>query len=371
VAEIYGESPAARIDVAGKVLDIFETTDGVVDADWYVEAAQPRVEFKVDRDRAALAGVDAAQVAHALRLAVDGVSPALAHTALEREPVPVVVRLPRAGRTSTDRLEAIRLAGTNGTLVPLSEVAHLERTTAEPWLYRKNGRPVTYVIGDVAGAEESPVYALMKMSGRVRAIVLPSGAAVEERYVDDGRSGSDAAVVWDGEWQITYQVFRDLGLAFGAVLILIYFLVVAWFKSFMTPFLIMLPIPLTLVGILPGHVLTGIFFTATSMIGLIALAGIIVRNSILLVDFIELTRRSGESLREAVLQAGAVRFRPIFLTGITVVAGDLVMLLDPIFQGLAVALISGIFASTTLTLFVIPLLYYMANRGKTAAAAAD
>jgi multidrug efflux pump subunit AcrB len=211
----------------------------------------------------------------------------------------------------------------------------------------------------------------MKMSGRVRAIVLPSGAAVEERYVDDGRSGSDAAVVWDGEWQITYQVFRDLGLAFGAVLILIYFLVVAWFKSFMTPFLIMLPIPLTLVGILPGHVLTGIFFTATSMIGLIALAGIIVRNSILLVDFIELTRRSGESLREAVLQAGAVRFRPIFLTGITVVAGDLVMLLDPIFQGLAVALISGIFASTTLTLFVIPLLYYMANRGKTAAAAAD
>jgi multidrug efflux pump subunit AcrB len=371
VAEIYGESPAARIDVAGKVLDIFETTDGVVDADWYVEAAQPRVEFKVDRDRAALAGVDAAQVAHALRLAVDGVSPALAHTALEREPVPVVVRLPRAGRTSTDRLEAIRLAGTNGTLVPLSEVAHLERTTAEPWLYRKNGRPVIYVIGDVAGAEESPVYALMKMSGRVRAIVLPSGAAVEERYVDDGRSGSDAAVVWDGEWQITYQVFRDLGLAFGAVLILIYFLVVAWFKSFMTPFLIMLPIPLTLVGILPGHVLTGIFFTATSMIGLIALAGIIVRNSILLVDFIELTRRSGESLREAVLQAGAVRFRPIFLTGITVVAGDLVMLLDPIFQGLAVALISGIFASTTLTLFVIPLLYYMANRGKTAAAAAD
>jgi len=212
------------------------------------------------------------------------------------------------------------------------------------FLYRKNGRAVTYVVGDVAGREESPVYAILKMDDAVR------------------RAGGPGGVVWDGEWRVTVDVFRDLGIAFGAVLILIYILVVAWFRSFVTPLLIMAPIPLTLVGILPGHAVTGMFFTATSMIGMIALAGIIVRNSILLVDFIEAELSRGASLEEAVLSAGAIRFRPIALTAAAVIVGGLVMVLDPIFQGLAIALMTGVFASTALTLIVIPLLYFATSK---------
>ncbi len=366
VAEVYGESPDERLRIAEQVLGVFEETEGVVDVDWYVEASQPKVRFVVDREKAALAGVDPDQIAMTLRLAVDGLSPAVIHTGDEREPVPVVLRLPRPERSRVDRLADLRLLSASGAAtVPLSEISWVERTGTSPLLYRKNGRPVTYVVGDVAGAEEAPVYALLKMSDRIRAIRTPAGYAVEERFVDDPARGEREAVVWDGEWRITYEVFRDLGIAFGAVLILIYFLVVGWFHSFLTPLLIMAPIPLTLVGILPGHAASGIFFTATSMIGMIALAGIIVRNSILLVDFIELSVDRGLSLDEAVIEAGAVRFRPIFLTGITVIAGGVVMLLDPIFQGLALALMTGIFASTALTLVVIPVLYYMARRGGT------
>ncbi len=362
VAEVYGPDPAARERIAREVLAVFDSTDGVVDTDWYVEAPQPKARFVVDREKASLSGVDPEQIAMTLRLAVEGMSPAVAHRSGDREPVPVVVRLPRAERSSLASLSDLRLASAAGTTVPLSEVARLEAGETSPSLYRKNGRPVTYVIGDVAGTEESPAYAILKMSERIRAIPLPAGYALEERWVDDPGKGTREAVVWDGEWRITYEVFRDLGIAFGAVLVLIYILVVAWFRSFLVPLLIMAPIPLTLVGILPGHALSGMFFTATSMIGMIALAGIIVRNSILLVDFIELSLERGLPLREAVLEAGAVRFRPIALTAAAVIVGGLVMVLDPIFQGLAVALMTGVFVATALTLVVIPLLYYMAAR---------
>jgi multidrug efflux pump subunit AcrB len=362
VAEVYGPDAAVRQEVARKVLEIFDGTSGVVDTDWYVEAPQPKARFVVDREKAALSGVDAEQVAATLRLAVDGLSPSVAHPGNEREPVPVVVRLSRAERSSLSSLGGLRLLSAAGTTVPLSEVSRLETGSASPFIYRKNGRPVTYVIGDVAGAEESPAYAILNMSERIRSISVPRGYAVEERMVDDPSKGDREAVVWDGEWRITYEVFRDLGIAFGAVLVLIYILVVAWFRSFVVPLLIMAPIPLTLVGILPGHALTGLFFTATSMIGMIALAGIIVRNSILLVDFIELSMERGLPLYEAVLEAGAVRFRPIALTAAAVIVGGIVMVLDPIFQGLAVALMSGVFVSTALTLVVIPLLYFMMMR---------
>ncbi len=360
VAEVYGSDREARRRTAEKVLGVFETTGGVVDADWYVEAAQPKARFVVDREKAALSGVDPEQVAMTLRLAVDGLSPAVAHPGAEREPVPVLLRLPLSERTSLESLESLKLLSPQGTTVPLSEVTRLERTKASEFLYRKNGRPVTYVIGDVAGTEESPVYAILNMSPKIRAISSTGGLPLEERMVDDPAEGDRERVVWDGEWRITYEVFRDLGIAFGAVLVLIYILVVGWFRSFLVPLLIMAPIPLTLVGILPGHAVGGIFFTATSMIGMIALAGIIVRNSILLVDFIELSLERGLSLEEAVLEAGAVRFRPIALTAAAVIVGALVMILDPIFQGLAVSLMTGVFASTLLTLVVIPLLYYMA-----------
>ena len=362
VAEVYSPDPAARRRIAAGVLDVFETTPGVVDTDWYVEDPQPKARFIVDREKAALAGVDPGQVAFSLRLAVDGMSPAVAHPGSEREPVPVLVRLPRERRTSLSTLQDMRLMSASGSGVPLGEITRLERSVAEPFLYRKNGRPVTYVIGDVAGTEESPVYAILKMSEKIRTIPAPSGGAVIERLVDDPTGAGEASVVWDGEWRITYEVFRDLGIAFGAVLVLIYILVVAWFRSFLVPLLIMAPIPLTLVGILPGHALTGMFFTATSMIGMIALAGIIVRNSILLVDFIELSIERGMTLHEAVLEAGAVRLRPIVLTAAAVIVGAIVIVLDPIFQGLAVALMTGAAAATLLTLVVIPLLYFMAMR---------
>ncbi len=371
VAEVYGSDPSTRQGIAEQVLRIFDGTPGVVDTDWYVEAAQPKARFVVDREKAALAGIDPEQVAMTLRLAVDGVSPGVAHPAAEREPVPVVLRLPRVERTSLSDLANLKLMSSTGAVVPLQEISRLEQTTTSPYRYRKNGRPVTYVIGDVAGSEESPVYAILKMSDAIRRISTPQGYAVEERLVDDPAKADREAVVWDGEWRITYEVFRDLGVAFAAVLVLIYVLVVAWFRSFLTPLLIMAPIPLTLVGILPGHAVTGIFFTATSMIGMIALAGIIVRNSILLVDFIELSLERGMTLEQSVLEAGAVRFRPIALTAAAVIVGGVVMVLDPIFQGLAVALMAGVFASTVLTLVVIPLFYYMAVRRRTAAAAEE
>jgi multidrug efflux pump subunit AcrB len=362
VAEIYGPDHESRMSIARDVLEVFDTTDGVVDTDWYVESEQPKVRFVVDREKAMLAGVDPEQVAVTLRLAVSGITPAVAHPGDERESVPLTVTLPRADRSRLAALADLRLISATGTTVPLSEVVRLERSAAEPFLYRKNGRAVTYVIGDVAGSEESPAYAILNMSERIGTIEHAPGRTVEERMVDDPAAGDRAAVVWDGEWRITYEVFRDLGIAFAAVLVLIYVLVVAWFRSFLVPLLIIAPIPLTLVGILPGHAATGLFFTATSMIGMIALAGIIVRNSILLVDFIQLSLERGMTIEEAVLEAGAVRFRPIALTAAAVIVGAGVIILDPIFQGLAVALITGVIASTALTLVVIPLLYYMAMR---------
>ena len=344
VAEVYGDNAEGRTEAAKRVLGVFDRTDGVVDTDWYVEAPQPKARFVVDRAKAALSGVDEAQIATTLRLAVSGLHPAIAHPEAERGPVPVTLVLPRAERTSLDRLGELRLLSASGAIVPLSELTHVDRAPEAPFLYRKNGRAVTYVVGEVAGREESPVYAILKMDDAVR------------------EAGGPGGVVWDGEWRVTVDVFRDLGIAFGAVLILIYVLVVAWFRSFITPLLIMAPIPLTLIGILPGHAVTGLFFTATSMIGMIALAGIIVRNSILLVDFIEAELSRGASLEEAVLSAGAIRFRPIALTAAAVIVGGLVMVLDPIFQGLAISLMTGVFASTALTLIVIPLLYYATSR---------
>jgi multidrug efflux pump subunit AcrB len=240
---------------------------------------------------------------------------------------------------------------------PLDRFVSVEEGVIEPSHHRKNLRPVIYVTGDVAGTIESPVYAILAMNRKLDELRV-NGVAINRYNAVQPDRLDEVAMKWDGEWQVTIEVFRDLGLAFAAVLVLIYVLVVGWFESFKVPLVIMAPIPLTLIGILPGHALSGAFFTATSMIGMIALAGIIVRNSILLVDFIQLAEQRGRPLREAVLEAGAVRFRPIALTAAAVVAGGLVMVLDPIFQGLAVALISGAVVATLLTMIVVPLLYW-------------
>ncbi len=359
VAEIYGPGAERRQAIARQMRDIFESTPGIVDVDWYVEEPAPSLEVEVDREKAMRAGITPEMIARTLRVALAGAEVGLLRDEHARAPVPIVLRLDRAQRASAEGLMAIRVHGAAGQLVPLGELARVVPTTRETFIYHKNLQPVTYVVAEMAGAEEAPVYGIMAMKERVAALSGPDGRPLEVLSTHLPTDSSRYALKWDGEWHITYEVFRDMGVAFAAVLVLIYLLVVGWFRSFVTPLIIMAPIPLTLIGILPAHGFGGVFFTATSMIGFIALAGIIVRNSILLVDFINLELEAGEKLEDAVIKAGAVRFRPIALTAAALVVGGVVILLDPIFQGLAVALISGVVVATALTLLVIPLLYYM------------
>jgi multidrug efflux pump subunit AcrB len=359
VAEVYGPDLDERIALAKQVRAIFESTPGVVDVDWYVQAPAPKLEVEVDREKAMRAGITPEVVVRTLRVALDGADAGLLRDPFAREPVPLVLRLERSQRSSLEGLLATSVHGAGGQMVPLKELVQVVPTEREQLIYHKNLRPVTYVIAEMAGAAEAPVYGILAMAHRIDALKGPGGRPIEVMSTHLPEDSTRYALKWDGEWQITYEVFRDMGVAFAAVLVLIYLLVVGWFRSFVTPLIIMAPIPLTLIGILPAHGLFGVFFTATSMIGFIALAGIIVRNSILLVDFINLELEAGESLEDAVVKAGAVRFRPIALTAAALVVGGAVILLDPIFQGLAVALIAGVVVSTMLTLVVIPLLYYM------------
>jgi multidrug efflux pump subunit AcrB len=360
VAEVYGPDDASRLAAAREVKQVFETTPGVVDIDWTVEAPQAKRSFRVDRVQAASAGASVEQITQTLYLALSGAPVGLQASATAREGIAVVPRLPVEHRSSVEALLALPVATATGPQ-PLARFVQVVDGVREPSRVRKDLRPAIYVTGDVAGAVESPVYAILDMNRRLDAIRV-NGAAIARYNAVQPESLTETAIKWDGEWQVTIEVFRDLGIAFAVVLLLIYVLVVGWFQSFTIPLVIMAPIPLTLIGILPGHAISGAFFTATSMIGMIALAGIIVRNSILLVDFIQLAESRGRSLREAVLEAGAVRFRPIALTAAAVVVGGLVMVLDPIFQGLAVALMSGAVVATLLTMVVVPLLYWELRR---------
>jgi len=362
VAEAYGPTQEARIDLAARIKEVFDTTEGVVDTDWYVEAPQPKRVFEVDHEKAALHGVPAVAIARTLRLALEGEDVGILHMPDELEPVAIRLQLPRSERSSTADLTSIRLMSMNGTMVPLSELGQVVQTTAPVSLHRKNLQPVVYVVGEVAGTQESPIYAILDMAERLAEVERPDGTMIEQFYRDEPLSQEQASMKWDGEWHITYEVFRDLGAAFGIVLILIYILIIGWFGSFQTPLTMMIAIPLALIGVLPGHWLFGAFFTATSMIGFIALAGIMVRNSVLLIDFVNLSLERGKTLGEAVIEAGAVRFRPILLTAGTVVVGAIVILFDPIFEGLAIALMTGAIASTVLTLVVVPLVHFMVEK---------
>ncbi len=359
VAEIYGPTLDGRLEIAGEVKQVFEETDGVVDVDWWVEDPSERWEIRIDREKAIRAGITPEQVVRTVRVALSGTDAGLAHVPTAREPIPIVLRLHRAQRAHVDELLQLTVHGADGRMAPLSELVEVIDASRERFRYHKNLQPVTYVIAEVSGGAEAPVYAILNMKQRLGDIVTPLGEKLPIISTHLPEDHSRYMMKWDGEWQITYEVFRDMGIAFAAVMVLIYILVVGWFGSFVTPFIIMAPIPLTLIGILPAHGLLGVFFTATSMIGFIALAGVIVRNSILLVDFINLELEAGESLETAVIKAGAVRFRPIVLTAAALVVGGAVIFLDPIFQGLAVSLISGVVVSTALTLIVIPLMYYM------------
>jgi multidrug efflux pump subunit AcrB len=328
---------------------------------------QPRLRYRVDRDRAALAGVPAADVAATAASLHAGRSVGVLRAPEEPEPVPITVRLAVADRADRSALAALRTGPGAGT--PLSELARPVSDTAPPEIFHKNQRRVVYVLGDVAGKAESPVYAIADLRPKIDALAAPDSGRVHQLSTQLPESTQEWALKWDGEWHITYEVFRDMGAAFAVVLVLIYVLTVGWFRSFTTPFVIMVPIPLSLIGILPAHAMLGAFFTATSMIGFIAGAGITVRNSIILVDFIELRRAQGLPLREAVIDAGAVRFRPMVLTAAAVIVGGGVILFDPIFQGLAVALIGGEVASTAISRVAVPVLYYLL-KGRSAEAVA-
>jgi multidrug efflux pump subunit AcrB len=365
VAEVYGPDYQGQMELAAKIKKIFQETPGVVDVDWYVEDPQTKYDLKVNLDKAALQGVSAAEVSRTVQIGLNGASAGLLHDPSSREDIPIEVRLSRADRSGIEELRNLKLPGPTGAQVSLREITDVEKTVIDKSVYRKNLRPVVYVTGDVAGVVESPVYAILDMSEAIDKIQLSDGYQVKQYTGTALPERTDRySMKWDGEWHITVEVFRDLGLAFAAVLVLIYVLVVGWFKSFKTPLVIMAPIPLTLVGILPAHAGMGAFFTATSMIGFIAGAGIIVRNSIILVDFIELRRSHGMPLEDAVVDAGAVRFRPMLLTAAAVVVGASVILFDPIFQGLAISLMAGEVASTVLSRMTVPVLYYMSERGK-------
>jgi multidrug efflux pump subunit AcrB len=386
VAEIYGPTEKDRLALAQQVIDIFHSTPGVVDTDWYIEADQPKVEFVIDKEKAALHGISAETISQTLQIAVGGDSVDLLHVPKEKEDVNIVLQLPLASRSNPEELLALRVragdanalpepaaASATGAslppLVPLRELVTVKHTVIDKSIYHKNLMPVTYVIGDVAGVVESPVYAILQMNKALEKLDT-------KQFGGDGTplkiynavlpfTDHQPSMKWDGEWHITIEVFRDLGMAFGAVLVLIYILMVGWFKSFLTPLIVMIVIPFSLIGVLPAHGILHAFFTATSMIGFMAGAGIVVRNSIILVDFIELRLAEGHPLADAVVEAGMVRFRPIMLTALAVVAGATVILADPIFQGLAIALMAGSLISMFTAPVLVPLLYFMANEPKT------
>jgi multidrug efflux pump subunit AcrB len=331
----------------------------VVDVDWYVEDDQKKIVFAVDKEKAAYHGISTDSISQTVRIALGGMSAGLLHVVDSREPVEISLRTPLSERAGIEDLKEIVLMSSSGHPVPLSELVRVEKGIEDKTIYRKNLKRVVYVLGDVAGTEESPVYAIMKMKEKVKELELPEGYELKQYDSEQPWLEDEYALKWDGEWHITIEVFRDLGLAFAAVMLIIYVMVVGWFRSFITPIVIMAPIPLSLVGILPAHAFMGAFFTATSMIGFIAGAGIVIRNSIILVDFIELKLGEGLPLEDAVIQAGIIRFRPMLLTAAAVVVGSSVILFDPIFQGMAIALMAGEVAATLLSRTLVPVLYYM------------
>ena len=362
VAEVYGPEAEGRRAVAKQIRAIFEKTAGVVDVDDSSIAVAPRILLLVDRRKAALLGVSQQQIVETLHAGLAGEATTYLHDG-SKYPVATTIQLPPEQHGDINTLLQLSVRTAAGKLVPIRELVTVSDTLREQPIYHKDLQPVNYVVGDMAGKVDSPLYGMFAMRSEIGAIATPGGGTMNEYFIQPPQDAyRDYAVKWDGEWQITYETFRDMGAAYLVGLILIYLLVVAQFGSYLTPLIIMAPIPLTIVGVMPGHALLGAPYTATSMIGMIALAGIIVRNSILLVDFINLQVRDGAPFKTAVVQSAITRAQPILLTGVAAMLGSFFILDDPIFNGLAISLIFGIFVSTLLTLVVIPLLYFIAYR---------
>ena len=367
VAEIYGPDYTEQVHLAQQIRKVFDSTPGIVDVDDSVVAAAPRLVVAVDRQKAALLGVSQEQITRTLQMGLSGLDATYVYVGREQNPIPVRLELPVAEQARIQNLLALEVRAASGALVPLAGLVHVRRASWEQPIYHKDLLPVTYVTGDMAGRLDSPLYGMFAIVSRLRHSP-PGGVPLEQLFIRQPGNPNTFAIKWGGEWQITYETFRDMGIAYSVGLVLIYLLIVGQFGSYFVPFIIMAPIPLTIIGVMPGHALLGAQFTATSMIGMIALAGIIVRNSILLVDFIDGAMRDGFTLEEAVTRAGAIRAKPIALTAVAAMLGALFILDDPIFQGLAVSLLFGILVSTLLTLLVIPVLYYAYLKRKEARA---
>jgi multidrug efflux pump subunit AcrB len=365
VAEIYGPDYKQQIGVASQVKDLLNRTPGVVDVDWMVEGDQKEYVFDVDKEKAMLRGVAPAQVTAAIQSAIAGETAGMAHQEASSVSMPIKLQLSDADKNSINDLRNLTIVNQRGESVPVGDLVQVTEKLKEKSIYRKNQKRVVYVVGDMAGKLESPVYAMSDASKHLTDIKLPTGYKhLQENYNSQPKFEDEFTLKWDGEWQITYEVFRDLGIAFLIAIIIIYMLIIGWFQSFTVPLIMLTVIPLSLIGIVFGHWFMGAFFSATSMIGFIALAGVMVRNSILLIDFIDIRLKEGIPLKQAILESGTVRSIPILLTAGTVVLGAIVILFDPLFQGLAISLMGGTITATLLTLVVVPLLYFKLIRNR-------
>ncbi len=359
VAEIYGPDYDQQIAVAKKVENILNETQDVVDVDWMVEADQKEYEFIIDKEKAMRYGVAPQQIVHTMNMALSDRPVTHLYDENATNQVGILLALDEKEKSTIQDISQLKIASKQGNMLSVGDLVSVQESTRAKSIYRKNQKRVVYVLADMAGELESPVYAILGMTDKLNNIELPAGYKMNELYLQQPEHEDDFTVKWDGEWQITLEVFRDLGIAFLGVIIIIYILIVGWFQNFKAPVVMMVAIPLSLIGIVLGHWIMGAFFTATSFIGMIALAGIMVRNSVLLIDFVNLRTAEGIPLKQAVIEAGAVRTTPILLTAGTVVIGAFVILFDPIFQGLAISLMGGTIVSTVLTLLVVPLVYYM------------
>ena len=364
VAEIYGPDYQEQIKVANQVKTILQNTDDVVDVDWMVEAPQIEYKLEVDKEKAMLNGIAPQQVVGNLTYLLREMPVSNLYDENSVDPVGIVLALEDSDKSSLQDIQDLKIKGSQGNVISVSDLVKVKTDTLRNTIYRKDQKRVVYVLADMAGELESPVYAILGMNEKLQKMQLPKGYSINELYIDQPSDESDFTVKWDGEWQITLEVFRDLGAAFLVVIIVIYMLIVGWFQNFKTPLVMMVAIPLSLVGIVLGHWVLGAFFTATSFIGMIALAGVMVRNSVLLIDFIEIRLNDGVPIKQAIIEAGAVRTTPILLTTGAVVIGASIILFDPIFQGLAISLVAGAIVSTLLTLIVVPLIYYIVERKK-------
>jgi len=364
VAEVYGPDYNNQVKIARQVKGLFLQTPGVVDVDWMIEDDQTQYAFNVDKEKAMLRGVAPAQVVGALQTALSGQVAGMVHQPASSSPVPVKLQLADADKTNINDLQSLKILNHRGEMVSIGDLVQITKTIKDKSINRKNQKRVVYVTGDMAGELESPVYAMSSISDKLGSVKLPVGYELKEEYKSQPESEKEFTLKWDGEWQITYEVFRDLGIAFLIAIIIIYMLIIAWFQNFTVPLVMLTVIPLSLIGIILGHWMMGVFFSATSMIGFIALAGVMVRNSILLIDFIDIRLKEGVSLKQAILESGAVRSIPILLTAGTVVLGAFVILFDPLFQGLAISLMGGTITATLLTLVIVPLLYFKMMRNK-------